>query len=65
MSKSDFLERNQRPHDKKRTAVIETFIRKAGDKLEDLTFLAEELQESSGFKFERALAEALECYKIK
>ncbi len=63
--KNDFLERNQQPSDPNRTKIIELFIKKAGDKLADCTDLAEELKDNSGCSFERALADALEIYKIK
>lgn len=64
MSKSDFLERYQDPSNKERTAVIELFVKKAGDKLQDVTALAEDLHEGTGCDFERALADALETYKL-
>ncbi len=64
MSKSDFLERNQRPSDPKRTAVIELFVKKAGNKLQDVTELAEELQDGTKCSFERALADSLETFKL-
>lgn len=63
--KNDYLERRQLPFDPRRAKVIELFVAKAGDKLADLTDLAEELETNSGCMFERALADALDIYKIK
>jgi hypothetical protein len=64
MSKSDYLERNQDPTDPRRTAVIETFVKRAGEKLQEVIELAEELQEGTSCSFERALADALEAHNL-
>jgi hypothetical protein len=59
---NDYLERNQTTTN---SQIIDIFINAAGEKLGVLTDLAEELQEHSGCSFERALADALEAYKLK
>jgi hypothetical protein len=61
----DFLERNQQPMNETRVRVIDYFIKQAGEKLAEITQLADELQQNSGCSFERALADALEVYKRK
>ena len=59
----DFIERNQQPNVSKRTKVIETFVKLAGDKLERATELAEEIHRG-GKTFERSLADSLEQLKV-
>lgn len=58
----DFLERNcKQGH--KHHAVVDLYTRLAGDKLAEVNKAAESFM-SQGKKFERALADALESFKL-